>query len=95
MNSNEILFFALVGLNVLDVYTTMQILKQGGRELNPLMAWLMGKIGPLPAMLALKVPLLVAMGLMLTDVPPWMLLALLALYVFVVANNLRVIWRLS
>ena len=95
MTDNEILFSVLVGLNVLDVYTTMQILRQGGRELNPLMAWLMGKIGPLPAMLALKVPLLAAMGLMLTDVPQWMLLALLALYACVVVNNLRVIGRLS
>ena len=55
MTTNEMLFTALVVLNVIDVYTTTVILRQGGSELNKAMSWLMDKIGVIPALLVPKV----------------------------------------
>lgn len=36
---------AYVVVNVLDVVSTNYLLKRGGRELNPVMRWAMGKFG--------------------------------------------------
>ena len=44
----------LVGLNIFDVFSTLVVLKHGGLEANPIMLWLMNKIGELPAMLSMK-----------------------------------------
>jgi hypothetical protein len=47
-----LILFAL--LQVADIYTTHRILSQGGRELNPVMAWLFEKFGHLPALVVVK-----------------------------------------
>jgi len=39
------LIFILLVLQVLDYHTTKTILDAGGRELNPLMRWLMDRVG--------------------------------------------------
>jgi len=45
MALNLALFIALVVLQVLDYYTTTTILTLGGEELNPVMRWLMQRVG--------------------------------------------------
>lgn len=39
-------FVLLIGLQLLDVFTTKRILAAGGRELNPIVAFLMTRGGP-------------------------------------------------
>ena len=39
------LLFTLLVLQVLDYHTTKTILALGGKELNPLMRWLMDRVG--------------------------------------------------
>lgn len=41
-------------LQAFDTWTTWKILSQGGRELNPRMAWIMNKIGVVPALAITK-----------------------------------------
>ena len=40
-----LLSFLTIALMVADIYLTNKILAKGGRELNPLMRWCMGKLG--------------------------------------------------
>lgn len=48
------LVLLLFALQIADAWTTIVILRRGGRELNPLLCRLMDRIGPLPALLASK-----------------------------------------
>lgn len=80
------LLIALAVLQALDGFTTRRILDQGGRELNPVMRWAFARVGFWPAM-AIKtalVPALAWVG------GPYAAMALLAIYVVVVANNVRI-----
>ena len=45
---------ALTFLQAFDGWTTYQILKNGGRELNPIVKFLMDKLGRYPGLLVLK-----------------------------------------
>jgi len=56
---NYILASILVGLQILDFWSTQKILSAGGRELNKLMRILMDKIGVVPALLITKIPMCV------------------------------------
>jgi hypothetical protein len=71
-----------------DAATTLAILKRGGRELNPLVRWLMDKATPLTAMVGKGVAT-VAVGTMLE---PVYVLAMAALTAAVVGWNL---WQLN
>lgn len=52
-------WFALfVAVNVLDAITTVKVLKLGGKELNPLMARMMGMVGVIPALVIMKAAML-------------------------------------
>lgn len=84
---NEILFAALVVLNALDVYTTVAILKQGGSEVNPAMAWLMRQLGVAPAMIVAKTIVLGAVWFLLPQVHTLVLVGLVCFYVWVVLHN--------
>jgi hypothetical protein len=50
----ESLLILILLLQVADIYTTLRVLSQGGRERNKLVKWLMDRIGVLPALLASK-----------------------------------------
>lgn len=50
------LIVALIVLNVADVYTTYQLLKAGGSELNKAVAWLIAKCGLVAGLVASKLP---------------------------------------
>lgn len=82
------LLTALIALQFGDILTTRRVLAQGGRELNPLMARLMGAIGVLPALVVAKLGLIVL--IVITQLPYYLLAALCALYAYVVWRN----WRL-
>ncbi len=49
MNTGLLILFCV--LQAADVYTTLTVLKQGGRELNPLLAKLFEKADPLAVFL--------------------------------------------
>ena len=83
MAAEYILLFALILLQYGDVWSTWRVIGRGGRELNPLVAWLIARLGLMPGLLALKVPIcLGAIGATAAGMMPWWLLAgLCALYV--------------
>ncbi len=47
-----VILFAV--LQALDAYLTIRVLANGGREMNPIVAWFMHKLGKIPALVALK-----------------------------------------
>ena len=63
---------AFVAVNVVDAMLTLYALKLGASELNPLMRLAM-RVMPAPvALLAVKVAYIIAVGVMLTEVAPWL-----------------------
>lgn len=80
------LFLLLVVLNIADVITTSKILKSGGRELNPLVRWMMEKFGVRGGMVLVKIPALAVSAFL----PWWMLLALVVFYGVIVCANAEV-----
>jgi len=50
----EALLILIILLQAADIYTTLRVLSQGGREMNKLLKWLMDRIGVLPALLVSK-----------------------------------------
>jgi len=52
MNTGLLILFCL--LQAADVYTTLTVLKQGGRELNPVLAKLFTRFDPLAVMVGIK-----------------------------------------
>jgi len=82
MNTALLILFCL--LQAADVYTTLTVLKQGGRELNPLLAKLFAKADPLTVMVIVKLVGVWA----LWYVNLWMLtLAACGVYAYVVNRN--------
>ena len=65
-------FAAFVAVNVLDAGLTLYALRQGASEVNPLMKAAM-RVMPAPvALLAVKGVYVVAVGVMLAQLAPWM-----------------------
>jgi hypothetical protein len=84
VNTGWLIVFVL--LNAADIYTTHSVLKQGGRELNPILAKLFEQFDPIVVMVTLK--LLAVWALWYVNM--WGLtLAACVVYVWVVANNFR------
>jgi hypothetical protein len=75
---------AFVLLNAADIYTTHTVLKQGGRELNPVLAKLFEKADPIVVMVTLK--LAAVWALWYVDVY-WITALACCVYLYVVANN--------
>lgn len=82
-----VFFFLQLG----DYLTTTEILKRGGRELNPVMKWIMDKIGVIPALFFTKV---VTIMLIWELNVFWLTLALCLFYMAVVGNNFMVLRKL-
>jgi len=72
------MLYLLIALQIADVITTLFVLKQGGKEANPLMLALFGWMGPVPALLITKA-LIVALVL-LVPLPDLLMFALIAFY---------------
>ena len=95
MTMDFFLLAAIAILQGLDIETTYRALTkgQGNYEANKLMAWLMGKLGMLPALLLTKAIMLI----MLTGAILWapsrlltiVLGGIILLYAVVVINNFR------
>jgi len=87
---NTALLILYVLLQSADVYTTLTVLKQGGRELNPVLAKLFAKADPLTVMVGVK--LVGVWALWYVDL--WMLtLAACGVYAYVVNQNYGVMTR--
>lgn len=65
-------FAAFVAVNILDAMLTLYALRQGASEVNPLMKAAM-RVMPAPvALLIVKGAYIVAVGVMLAQLAPWM-----------------------
>ena len=82
MNTGWLIVFVL--LNAADIYTTHTVLKQGGRELNPILAKLFEKADPIVVMVTLK--LAAVWALWYVNVY-WITALACAVYLYVVVNN--------
>jgi hypothetical protein len=82
VNTGWLIVFAL--LQIGDIYTTHRVLKQGGRELNPVLAKLFEKADPLVVMVTLK--LAAVWALWYVNVY-WITALACAVYLYVVVNN--------
>jgi len=91
----EVLFWALVALNVADVWLTNEVLRMGGSELNKLVIWLMDKLGREVGLILPKAVALGAVGwaIFFSGEPTgnqWYWLAAAgAVYVYAFGVNLR------
>lgn len=94
------LFLVLVGLNFIDLVTTYIILGLGGREFNPIGAWLLKHGGFVNLIwlkilvlsyLAAKLPVLAEGGIFVL----WVMLGFIIFYVGIVAWNFYAISRLQ
>ena len=87
---NNYLLWTVVALNVIDVISTYLAIKQyGGREANPIVKWLMDRLGLIGGILAIKVAAL--SPLFLIPFPDWLLGVLIGWYSFVAVNNVSYI----
>lgn len=87
-----VLFLVLVLLQVADVATTYRIIRKGmGREANPVMAWLIAKLGLALGLVAPKMAMLALVYLFVLEQCPYVLAPLIALYLWAIFNNAKVI----
>lgn len=85
-----IVLFCLI--QFLDVWTTLAILKKGGRELNPVVKKLIDKFGAKEALIGSKVLLVGAFVLL--QPPDWLWWAVSGITGLVVLNNLNVLGKM-
>lgn len=90
------MIYVLLALQLADAITTVLFIQKGGYERNPFIAWVMERIGVIPALMAVKIPLC-AVLVWANKYPEvqWVFAGAIALYVWVVWNNIKVIRRLS
>lgn len=89
--TGQVLFLGIFTLlQIADIWTTMVALKQGHREMNPILAKLFERYDPLPVMVSFKVAAVSA--LWWADMY-WLTGLMCAMYLWVVNNNLDVIQR--
>jgi len=92
MTHHEMLFAALVILQIADAALTIAGLRTGyAKEANPLVEKLIGKVGRDRAIVGIKLIAIAGLWYGYALVPLWALGAGVALYVAVVANNVRVL----
>ena len=87
----ELWLMALSVLQICDVMTTERILRNGGTELNPAMAYLFAKFGITKTLIA-KAIVVFCVGVMLLELMPIVLVFLTIVYIGVVAWNAYQIW---
>ena len=79
-------------LQLLDWYTTRTILKQGGYEQNPVMAFVFKYVN-VDVALAIKAVLLAVIGYYIGLELPILLVVLIIIYLAVVIHNGKSLWR--
>ena len=85
---NEGFLVIYIALQVVDIWSTDQVLARGGREVNPVLAKLFTRFPPVPAMIVTKIPAVVL--LWWADMFLTTILCCL-IYLWVVINNLTVL----
>ena len=88
MNTGLLALFCL--LQAANVYTTLTVLKQGGRELNPVLSKLFAKFDPLAVMVGIKLAGVWALWYVNLW---WLTLAACCVYAYVVNQNYGVMTR--
>ena len=84
------LLFLFILLQIADSLTTVHILKQGGREANPVLAWLFDKVGMIPSLVVMK---LLAIGAVTWAWDEWLTFGLTVAYMGVVGWNSYQIYK--
>lgn len=84
MELSVVFLLLLAFLQFGDAWTTMRILKEGGRELNPVMNFLFGKLGILPTFIVMKT--LVVLAFAYANIW-WATAGMCVFYSWVVWNN--------
>jgi hypothetical protein len=93
MHFLSVVLFALVmALQAADAFLTWRVLRAGGRELNPVVRFLIDRFGTIRGLVLAKLVLVAAAGLFLRD-HLLILLAISALYVWVVYHNWQQLLR--
>lgn len=97
MDSATIFYIVFCFLQLLDVVYTKAILDKGGVELNPIMRWSMEKLGETAGLVAPKLIVISLFGylILMELIHPYVILALLAFYGWVVYNNYTVLKRME
>lgn len=94
MNAMPVIGFVVLAiLNILDAALTVVILDRGGRERNPPLAWLMTRLGIIPALALVKLLALTIVGAFLAELG-MLLWAFVAVYAAVVVHNWRQLGRM-
>jgi Domain of unknown function (DUF5658) len=88
-----LLTFTFFILQCLDWYTTRTILKNGGYEQNPVMAFVFKYVN-VDVALAIKSVLLGILGYYIGSILPLLLVGLIIIYLAVVIHNAKSIWKL-
>jgi len=60
-----LLYFTVCVYSLLDAYQTKLLIELGAREVNPLLSWIMNFADVLPALLCVKLPFLIGLGVLL------------------------------
>lgn len=88
------LFIAFAALQVLDMATTLYVLrKKAGREGNPVIAKLMEIFGPEFGLLFPKAAIMVFIWAFRDHYVLWHWLAMIGVYVLIVGNNLKFVLK--
>jgi len=88
-----ILLYVFTALQLGDVWTTQHALRniKGSVEANPVVKAAMDKLGIMGGLLAIKAPVIALFWLL--PMPLWALVVVVALYVYIVGNNARIILK--
>ena len=88
-----ILLYVFIALQLGDVWTTQHALRniKGAVEANPVVKAAMDKLGVIGGLLAIKAPVIALFWFY--PIPTWALAVVVALYVYIVGNNARIILK--
>lgn len=80
-------------LQLADIWTTNKALSMGGREINPVMRWLMAKLGVIPALVWMKAVVVFIAYKYIYPHPSLIEVfgIVTAFYVYVIYNNFKAI----
>lgn len=88
-----ILYAIFVVTQFLDAYTTHRALKEGHIEANPVMRYLFEKFTVIGGLIVAKLAGMSAGYVAYIDNLDWALLIMIAIYVWVVINNFKILRR--
>ena len=84
-----VLVASLCCLVIADGVLTYEILRRGGKELNPVMRWIFEKLGVIEGIVVSRLVMLATFGFAAQVIPAWAFLVLFAFYAFVITHNVN------